>query len=1185
MPRLHTSKRSSLKACMGILAGAALFAVAAAETVVIEGGEYAGIAGYRALWDTPILAAPDGVRVITDAEIRDRGGVAPFAPGQRSNGEEPAALAFDAIHRFLLVRFPDAAEQLAARLNDGFVIEKAELILPFADEEVWPEGSQSAVPPDGGYLYRANWGVDGMYRAIRPTWHAVAWALRRPWKADAEIGPTYNAFINGAGYWTHFAAQDENHDRVPLKFGPTPVHYQDPTGRMDITAALTDTAFGETPGARLRRLADCGFIIRKWETYDHRYFQGAYEWGTGTGPRAIVIDPPRLEITLARAAQPATVQLPPAADVRTLAEQLREQGRGGWPTAVMPTPEELTEIAENFRFTQPDDMPDWQWQRIQDLFAAVYGPDAKDEPFWFEFVPGHIKNRLRGPDGSPDPYRVYEAYLDGILGKPYRGWHGFEAGPVLVTWFIYRDALPLPVQEMYRNYWIAWLMPDRETAPVDKQRDINWLDGSLVHPMVQDDRVGKGPPPNPLNGIFDNYWEATGDWRGNKSFYRAGFNYMMSTVNFNNTASMGALLGGAVIDSERAIADGRHGQANWALRQWTWHDGSSQEEGDDYYFGVTMRAQKMVADFGPDVIDRMLGRSMLLKSMTMLVDTYHPGLRRYITGASRTSPHYRTVTQDGLYSILHSMSHQGALTDIGVPANELPEGHPKFGHEFPPDQVARGAAYSPYAPVWYQQVIDAKPLPYEVGAAFKRWGTHDEHPIQRKTWLGRNFGLYSMSTDEAFLPAIAQWRRRPETVATSRELGTMLMRMGTNDTRFVNDAPGWINSHGSGAHLQSGPRLIAAFSPWQAGTDHRRNISSIQASLAFYNYELPEPTWTITVDGQPVTELPFTCRPGSRIVIRDGVTGIGIIPLEGTDLGGGSTVVLRQGETQEYLGRNRLTAALVIDNLILRRDEPLAADADWEAIRRAGTGFAIEFADLDDDDAFADFRERMRTARVSSTVDADEGVHDIVFASGGDTLEMGVRTTRPNTNMSMAETFTHRRVNGRNPDLAPGVERESPFSLHATTGRMEKEGVVLATTPGMHAKLQREPNTGVVLAANPLAELNDFRLTTPDGGEIAAAGKIGIAFVTLAADGARVIVDHAFLPAQLDDADAADALLLFGAPAQAAVVLNDRTLEDLATIDIGGRQARVVPLKETPVDGATLAARYQAALEHLGGNH
>ena len=44
--------------------------------------------------------------------------------------------------------------------------------------------------------------------------------------------------------------------------------------------------------------------------------------------------------------------------------------------------------------------------------------------------------------------------------------------------------------------------------------------------------------------------------------------------------------------------------------RWTWYDGSSQEEGDDYYFGVTIRAQKMVADFGPDVIDRLLGRSM-----------------------------------------------------------------------------------------------------------------------------------------------------------------------------------------------------------------------------------------------------------------------------------------------------------------------------------------------------------------------------------------------------------------------------------------------------------------------------------------------------------------------------------------------------------------------------------------------
>lgn len=1158
--------------------------LAAAETITIDAPETAAICGYRVLWDRPIVTAPDGVRVVTDGELKDRGGVAPFAVDVRDNGARPAALAFDAIHRYLLVRFPDAADKIAAKLNAGFAVEKAELVLPFADEELWPEGNTNGVPPGGGYLYRANWGVDAMYRKLRPTWHALAWALRRPWQADPERGPTYNAFIHGAGYWTHFAAQDDQQDRVPVQFGPTPVNYKQPDGRMDITAALGDPAFGDSTGARLRRLADCGFLIRKWETYDHLYYTGAYEWGTGTGPRAIIIRQPQLVVTFKKADKATRVGLPPAADIAQLAAELKRNGTGGRPTAVMPNADELKRLDERFRWKRRADMPDWQWQRIQELFAIAYGPGAKDEPFWFEFVPPHIKNRLRDKDGTLDSQRIYEAYIDDILGKPYRGWHGFEAGPVLVTWFIYRDALPLPAQECYKNFWTAWLMPDRETAPLDKQRDIRCVDGTLVHPMVQDDRVGKGPPPDPVRGILDNYVAQTGDWRGNKSFYRAGFTHSISTTNFNNTASMGALLGGAIIGSERAIADGRHGQANFPLKLWTWLDGTSQEEGDDYYFGITLRAQKMVTDFGPDAVDRLFGRSMLLKGMTMLADTYHPGLRRYITGSSRTSNYHRLVTQDGLYSILHTLSRRGTLTDVGAAAADLPEGESSFGQEFPPEQVARTAAYSPYAPAWYQQVIDEKPLPYQVTSAYKRWGAHVAHPIMKRTYLGRNFGLATMSAEEGFLPAIAQWRRQDRDVTSSRELGTMLIRMGINQTRFVNDAGGWIQSYGSGAVLQAGPKFIASYSPWGAGLEAGRNITSVQASLAFYNYELPRPSWEIYADGQRVTALPYTCRAGKKLVIKDGVTWIGIVPLPGSNLGRREEVVLRAGEEQTYLNRHHATAAMVIDNYIVQRSEPLAKDADWAALDKSATGFAVEFADASQYPDFRAFLKHMQDSRIASAIDAGKGVHEVTYVSGQDTLEMGAITTRPNQDLTMDASFTHRRVNGVWSDLPPGIERDSPFSVHATTGALEKNGARLRTTPGQHALLQREPKSGTVLAANPMAELNHFSLRAPGDIEITAAGRLGIALVTLDVQSGKVAIEHAFLPAQATEADAADAMLMFGLKPNVAVTLNGAELKSPATADVDGRQARVVPLKGTPPETAALVTRYRQAVKDLPGD-
>jgi len=107
-----------------------------AETLVFDQPETAGICGYRSLWDVPVTTSADGVRQVLDKEITDRGGVAPFMPSSRlikpSEKEtedsvpayQPAALAFDAIHRSLLVRFPNAAEKIAAAVNKGQRITK-----------------------------------------------------------------------------------------------------------------------------------------------------------------------------------------------------------------------------------------------------------------------------------------------------------------------------------------------------------------------------------------------------------------------------------------------------------------------------------------------------------------------------------------------------------------------------------------------------------------------------------------------------------------------------------------------------------------------------------------------------------------------------------------------------------------------------------------------------------------------------------------------------------------------------------------------------------------------------------------------------------------------------------------------------------------------------------------------------
>ena len=1025
-------------------------------------------------------------------------------------------------------------------------------MLPFIDEELWAEGNTNQAPPEGGYIYRMNWDVDKLYRSQRPTWHAVAWALRRPWLADPHLGPTYNAYINGAGYWQRFGAQDLNADRYEREFGPAPVHYQNPEGRLDITASLTDKVFGETLAARLRRLEECGFIIRKWETYDHRFFQGVYEWATGTGCRAIIIGMPKLVITMAPGKSEIS-DLPPPINIKALAANLKRKDDNR-PTAVMPTREELQALIKRYHPQQPKWMPDWQWKRWLDL-NRLSGSDP-NEPFYYQFVPEYIRNRCRpARNNTPDFMLVYEAWVDGMLGKPYRGWYGFEAASALLPWFVFREAMPAPCHDWFLNYWTSWLMPDRETSK-DLFPPLGQQDGKLIHPMY--DQLTKTNTPG------DSYYLKTGDWRGNKSYYRSGFNYTMSTTNFNNTASMGALLGGALINAERPLADGRHGQANFALKLWTWHDGSTQEEMDDYYFSLTIRAQKMVADFGPEPFDRLLGRSMLLKSMTMLAKDYHPSLRRYVFGASRTAPHYRLVTQDGLYSILHLFCPSGgAFTDIGVA--ERPEGYDKFGHETPPAEVARMALQGPFAPPWFRYIVEEKPLPFGVKATFKQWGRYNSDPILRQVWLGRNYGVFSSNVDYGIIPIIGQWRRKAEPVANSRDLGTMFVRVGINQTRWVNDAPGWMAPVGHQATLQACGKLLVAGSPLGYGEwlNEKHKITSIQHSIAFFNYESPKPSWEIFINRKPVTTLPAFAKAGDVIAIKDGVTFIGIIPAPAVNLGRKNEVVLRPGDKQIYLDKMSATPALVIDNIMLQRDQPLDKNADWKAIDFAAAGFYIEYGEAPDYKNFEAFQAHLAKVKLTGSHKLENSpMQNYDCQSDNDRLELGIFTNYlPES--PLAKLFHRRHINGELAALPSGVERDSHFSIHSRTGILQKGGATLRVTPGKLAALAYEPKTGSFIAAHVLAEPAHFAFTTADGMDIIADGYIGIFFLSWNAEEKCLSVDYGYR--MLTD-DKAKALIIRGIADKAAILVNDQPLAKRQRITIDGKSALVVPLQKQEND-------------------
>ena len=1170
------------------------------ETIELTEPETALISGFRSKWDTP----------------------------------QPGKLLLDGVHRSLLVRFPDAATKVAAKLRDGYRIKKAELLLPF-------DGTDFG---KGFYQLRTSFGGAKLYKNRKPRWHAVARALKEPWAADPERGPTFNSYINGAGFWEKYGAQGDD-DRFKHEFGPVEVSYYqawdkpDPVldnadledssplkrppeeieaegntpgaplqmdggdddavpgleeetidpARMDVTASLRDPAFGTTMGDRLRRLSDCGFLLKKWETYDWRYRvkgQGAYEWQVAVGGGAIHIKQPRLLVTFERDdGAPAEVDLPPAADVASLVKKLDRNGAGGEPTAVLPDEKRLNKIIQENKIQRADWMTDWQWKRVQEL------------------------NELGGGYRMPESREKYLRWIDGMLNDPPRYWNGWDVHDRLLTYYLYRDALPQPVREHYfQNYWDAWLMCWRPTDTMD-------------HPQAVEIRYdGK-----------NKYYQRTGDWRGNASFYRDGYCYQMGTMNFNHTSAMGAMLAGDFTGCDRAVRDGRHGLEHWPLRTWCWYDGSTQESIDHYYFAITLSGQKMFADFGPTQLDRLMGKSILAKSVGEVTSAFHPALRHFVASSGRTNTQHVLLTQDGLQHIVHTLSDEGALHD--TENGNIPDSLRVIGKDVPPGRVAQQTAQGPWAPGWVSKMVDQKPFPFEMTCAYTEWGHHRNHPLWRRTYLGENYGLGSADLHWGVVQALGQWRRNPEKPVTRlQEMGMFMIRCGVNETRLVNSHSGWMPSEGNLAVFQQANKMIAVGSPYRMehgkmgayiNTQNEKKkvelepgekveqpagprLKTAQTTVGFFNYQDPR-TWKIYVDGEPVEQLPCTAEQGQRITIHDGASYIGLIPLPGGPPANTSKVVIKRGKEQRGYPRDvRITPALVIDSYSYHVPEKAGSDAEdkldalidegggspdeggpnMEELDHSYSGFVVEMGDEDEYGSFERFQRYLAEGQLSTRWEPEASTVHVAWESGDTTLETGVKTDYKQGKAS-PQCWAYRRVNGEWPYLPDALDRDTTLAQQGRRARLKKGGAELTTEPGRMAFLQTEPVSGTYCGWNPLPDMTLFRMITPEGIRLETDGRTGLTRLIVQPKRNRIELNHALKAGQKNRGDLARALLVFGLDEQPTVVRNGQKIFPTPAAEppvvtrkkINGESAWIIPLMEDAAgaDLEGLGARYQRA--------
>ncbi|WP_139373877.1 hypothetical protein [Enhydrobacter aerosaccus] len=1004
-------------------------------------------------------------------------------------------LTVDAVHRSVLLRFPTAGDEISGFLREGRVLARAELVMSYGGYEIVPDG----------YLCR-----DGLGRKLwtddPPTWHIEAFPLRRLWIADRDHGPTFNASANGLRYWSRYGASDTERDRVPGAMAPQELSIYAREARFDITPLLATAVVEREAGARLRWLQESGFLLRKVEIYDSRYRQAdnAYEWAMPTGGHGLSFVKPRLVLTGRPTSGIVSIVMPPAFE----ADWQVKTADGSRPTAVMPSAQQVSDAGRRATLVRGD-RPKGEIDRIAELRRA-----------------GGDNVSALAEAGSDKGYKAYLEQIRLLLSMPPRYWVGWSIEDYVLIWYQFRSLLAPPVQDHLKAYWTAWLQPDLPTS-------------AFAFPQGADS---------------NDYWRRNRDWRGRASFFRDGFNFAVSTQNFNHTAAMGALLGGAMIGSDHAMGDGRHGLETLLLRFWGFLDGGTQEVLDHYYLSITLSGQKMFADFAPAPVDRLMGRILVDRTMEILVSYFHPALRRFVASSGRARLSGVLVEQDGIYGALHTVSKRGAIKYADQPADATVHGMPVWGYDFPPGRVAIQSLQQPWAPAWVSGLIDDKPVPFEHTSTETIRGFF-KPPLWRRSYLGKWHGLASADIHGGTIDVLGQWVRTASQSTRLEDLGTLTVRYAANRPDLATTREGIAPQAGLTLTYQSRNRAIVFAKPhanrdWFMEAVGKEGLSQLATVVGLWNFA-DSKDWEIFVDGQKVEAFPHRLTGKQRILIRDGVSYLAILPLPTADLGRDAEIEIGPGiGGKSDQMQAEIAPALVISIYNLKRDKPVDG-IDFDAIaHRTYGGFVLEMGDAAQHGSFDAFAAYIKANQLTAQWHEDRHLMEVSYRTGNDLMEVAFGTdfTQPGERHfvlnpgQQEKAIPYRRLNGQWPYLPPGLERDTTWAQQGTTGRLEKNGATLTTEPGKKSYLLSDPITGAIVGYNPLPDPQDFALTHRDGLTLRADGKVGLLRVEYRPWTHEIEITHALKPDQSADAFA-KTFSVTGLGSAPRVTLNGRPVE------------------------------------------
>ena len=1042
---------------------------------------------------------------------------------------------FDAL-RPMLVRFPGAAEAIYGKLAEGFVVEKAELVLEW-DKQEGPR-------PERG---RSGWGAEDAYTNDPGKWSAIARPLLKPWSVDdPKLGPTADAYVNGVGFWEHSAARGDGADRLPLPFGPLPLHADSPVAALDVTAALRDPAYGNTLGARLRGLAERGFMVNKSELFDLKYnnqdggWFDVYSWRVETGYMRIWVKAPKLVLTLRAAPGGASRagRLPRPLDFAALAAALTKRPDG---RSSMALPAKWDALAARYT-ARPANMPDWMWQRVQELRK----------------LGGYRLGRIDiGPLLSGDRAK-YEKYAASLLTTAPHHWDGHLTSDWALAPTAYPDLFTPAMHDHLRLFWAAWLHPEAADTENPRQR----------------------------------------------SYFRS-YNWTLGTQNFNTNSIAGAYLAAQYLNAPYPLADARYGLENLLNRVYGFYNGANQEAGDTYYQALSVAGLQMLGKYANDPYDRLLAQITSEREMEQLISAYNPNLRRITYPMGRGDIKYQLLFQDGPYHAMHTLSKRGVLIETDHKIGDEVHHVPVFGTEGLP---GRYATLAPWGPEEWQHIVDEKPTPWMSYARVWNFDPDDQPSGWHVHTLAHNYSLASRAEFHGYAgvtPVTAQWRREEKPVERMEDLSTLQMSFSINGVFAQSIVHAAAVQHG-GKLIAMEPlpfRNAMASLPnpdyaggWRAKDPNYnpKSYNALGAALAVMAFgdvsgrevwindhkidqlsgasspANPDPKYAWDQHLLTTGKNTVPANDGDAILLKDGVTYAAFIP-----------IVVDPLTRDRQVEVSYEWPVLYVHAFFYRDSKGLNLDDWYNAERKGSAGYVIEMGDQREYGSFDNFRKHILAARLTVAWNEQGKHHDIAYRSGEDTLELGFKPWDMGKVFSGGEAgAVYTKVNGKSDYGLPlGIHRDTPWSAQGSTGRLEKGGAVLESEPGFRTYLLAEPASGTYTAYNPIPDPIFLRFSAPGGVTARADGRLGLTRLRLRPREGKAWVDYQLKPGQQALPGMATALVLTGFAAAPQVVFNGVELRRPSRVTLAGKAGYVVPLLGK-VNARQLPARITAA-DHL----